>query len=138
MKIARQIFGLTLTAPTHSPHTGIQGSVHSGAHIFIKFGGGVNAIVGPTFRIPIYDIDTIDSQSNFALFAYSNSIDVGTDFSLFIGFSRPTFYTKLYILGVGPPPPPHALMCTLHSLGKGGAGVQGNSFLIIIISIFLI
>ncbi len=35
------------------------------------------------------------SQNYFALFAYSNPIDVWTDVLLFIGFSGPTFYTKL-------------------------------------------
>ncbi len=70
----------------------------TGAHILIKFGGGggeVDSIVGLTFRIPIYSYRHNRSQNNLALFAYSNPIDVGTDFLLFIGFSGPTFYTKL-------------------------------------------
>ncbi len=49
-----------------------------------------------TFRIPIYRYRHNRSQNYFALFAYSNPIDVGTDVLLFIGFSGPT-----------PPPPPN-------------------------------
>jgi hypothetical protein len=89
--------------------------IHAGAHILIKFGGGgVNSIVGPTFRIPIYRYRQNDnrSQNNFALFAYSHPIDVGTDFLLFIGFSGPTFYTKLLIFG-GWKSPLIPLMCAL-------------------------
>ena len=51
-----------------------------------------------TFRIPICRYRHNRSQNYFALFAlfaYSNPIDVGTDVLLFIGFSGPTFYTKL-------------------------------------------
>ncbi len=90
------------------------GPEHRGAHPHKIWGEGgrVNSIVGqlgPTFQIPIYRYRHNRSQNNFALFAYSNPTDVGTDFLLFIGFSGPTFYTKLYIFGGGtsPPPPQH-------------------------------
>ena len=72
----------------------------SGGHILIKF-AGVNLIVGLTFQIPIYRYRHNRSQNNFALLAYSNPINVGTDLLLFIGFSVPSFYTRLLIGGGG-------------------------------------
>ena len=68
---------------------------------------GVNSIVGPTFRILIYRYRHNRSQNNFALFAYSNPTDVGTDFLLFIGVFRDRLFVRNcapLIGGSGGPP----------------------------------
>ena len=57
--------------------------------------------MGP-FQIPIYRYRHNRSQNNFALFAYSNPIDVGTDFLLSMVFSVGTdFLYETVIWGGG-------------------------------------